>query len=503
MTGSGTMGPPSPLASRFGDQSQLPGGYFSGSAPRPPQPRPFESTIAGRPMPPSGPGSLPAAPLLAGQPFTGSPGMASRFGDQSQLAGGAFSGGAPSPTAGPPIPTSVATQGGFKPAPGFDQALRSVPPPAPAASAGPLPPLSPAAMDARVGAVSPETTLPPSAMDARVGVTTPPAAMSNLQRAPLDITAGMTKPPALGSTNMPFAGIPPSPASVAQRTEILGPLPPDAGTGAPVRSVQQPLIGVPPASGTVPPVGPVPGQDLPAPPAAPGVPPINPPSMIASMPPASVQSVGLDEALALSSVAPPAAIVGRQPAGTPRARGKGQAPAAAAPEAPRPVWTAPKIGMGAGAVVGAKVAGPVGAVLGAGAGWGLGRTIKAMRARGQDVDAQGNILDKAGNIIGHVSDMAGNAFWRRRSMVGDRGSSMSGGGGGGGGWGGIGGWGGGSSYTGGGLWRQCRREYRERCRPEVRPALNVLPKASFLDAAHVSAGNAVVVSNLPLESRIC
>ena len=57
----GLNGPPSPLASRFGDQSQLPGGAFSGSFPRAPQARPFESMIAGRPMPPGGPGSLPAA----------------------------------------------------------------------------------------------------------------------------------------------------------------------------------------------------------------------------------------------------------------------------------------------------------------------------------------------------------------------------------------------------------------------------------------------------------
>jgi hypothetical protein len=173
--------------------------------------------------------------------------------------------------------------------------------------------------------------------------------------------------------------------------------------------------------------------------------------MIASMPPANVQSVGLDQALALSGTAPPAAIVGRQAAGTPRARGKGQAHLTApAPE--KPVWTAPKIGMGAGTIVGAKVAGPAGALIGAGAGWGIGRIVKALRSGNARVDENGNIIDKAGNILGRAADLMGNAGRGIGGIFGNRGSSVSGGGGGGGGmggWGGPGGWGGGSSYTGG------------------------------------------------------
>lgn len=409
----GLNGPPSPLASRFGDQSQLPGGAFSGSFPKPPQARPFESMIAGRPMPPGGPGSLPAASLLAGKPFPSAPGMSSRFGDQSQLASGAFSGGPPPPMA-----------------------------------AGPTPQQLDAAKDMVRQMASLPSVPPPSSLQPIE--TTPTSTMPNpLQRAPLNLAAGIgaTAQP-LGSTSLPFAGIPPTPASVDQRTaDVLGPLPPGAGTGAPVRSVQTPLIAAPPASGTVPPVGPVPSQDLPSPPPV-GVPP-------------SLASVGPPNPARMEVVANYNPQTGQRTAGTPRGKGARQAIAAAAPspvvpaqEQQKPFWNAPNIGTAVGAGAGLLAGGGIGgAAVGAGGGRILGKVIQAIRNRGQTVDAQGNILNKAGEVVGHVSDMLGKAGSGLGGIFGSGGNSMGSGGmgmGGMGGYGYSGGGGMGGQYGGGG-----------------------------------------------------
>jgi len=429
MPGSETVGPPSPLASRFGDQSQLAGGAFSGSIPRLPQPRPFESMIAGRPMPPGGPGSLPAAPLLAGQPFTGSPGMASRFGDQSQLAGGAFSGGPPPPMAGGPTPQQLAA------AKDQVQQIAALRPPSPQQPVAPI------------SSLMPLETTPTS--------TTP----NPLQRAPLDLAAGAGAPKLpLGSTSLPFATSAPF-GSVGQRTaDVLGPLPPGAGPGLPGRVAQTPLIGVPPAAGTVPSPGTVTSQ------------PLGPPSPLSSIPPASMQALS-------AYTGNEAPIVGQAAPGVPQVTGS--MPGYKAPDLSR---ISPKeqekrarergfgslenirrdrvartAGVVGGGLLGLFSGGPGGAVTLGTAGYrfgdnaarGIANLRRTLSGRGLKVDDDGNILDKAGNIIGNASNMLGRAGSGMGGIFGGGGSSVSGSGGGGGGWGGIGGWGGGSSYTGG------------------------------------------------------
>jgi hypothetical protein len=178
--------------------------------------------------------------------------------------------------------------------------------------------------------------------------------------------------------------------------------------------------------------------------------------MIASIPPANVQAGNLNDVLALSGDAPPPAITptvtGQRTAGTPRGKGVRQA-TAAPPAAPKPgIVNAPNIGTVVGGVAGLVAGGPGGAVAGAGGGRILGKIISAIRSHGQNVDAKGNIIDKAGNIIGHVSDKLGGIF-------GHSGSSVSGGNwnggsrsGGGGGYGYSGGGGAGGQYGGGGGW---------------------------------------------------
>jgi hypothetical protein len=179
-----------------------------------------------------------------------------------------------------------------------------------------------------------------------------------------------------------------------------------------------------------------------------------------------VQSGNLNDVLALSGTAPPPAIVGQQTgqrtAGAPRGKGARQAfpadrpfpggppappPVVPAQEQQKPFWNAPNIATAAGAILGLGAGGGGGAVAGAAGGRVLGKVIQAIRNHGQTVDAQGNILNKAGEVVGHISDAVKGIGSGLGNMWGSGNSMASGSGGG---WSGPGGWGGGSSYTGGG-----------------------------------------------------